>query len=289
MRTMSSLFQAAALGGLALLPAPVICAQSALVRSASSDVASGSLTDIPPAPKGQSTIFGGAIRDFDPVRDRFTLDVVGQRPMRVLVDPRTQVFRDGTKIRLSDLGPAEHASVETTLDGADVFALSIHILSQLPEGQYEGKVVSFDRSSGALSIRANSSRDPLQMFVGINTQFLRKGQRQFTSVGSGPADLQPGSLVSVTFQSRSAGHAEAKAITVLAVPGSSFVFEGNLVSIDLHSGLLIVVDPTDQKDYQILFNAALFPESRALHAGDRIRVRAAYNGTNFIANEMAAN
>lgn len=285
----SRLFTAAALSGAALVTVSAICAQSALVRSVSSSVASGSLTDLPPAPKGESTIFGGAIRDFDPVRDRFMLDVVGQRPMRVFFDERTRVFRDGTKVRLGDLRPVEHASVETTLDGADVFALSIHILSQTPKGEYEGKVLSYDRSSGALTLRANDSRDPVKLFVGTDTQFTRKGQRQFTAAGSGAADLEPGSLVSVTFQSSKPGQAAAKAITVLAVPGSSFVFEGSLLSIDLHSGLLIVVDPTDQKDYQILFNASLFPESHTLHPGDRIRVRAAYNGTSFIANELAAN
>jgi len=288
MSTMNRLFLAAALSGTALVPATAIFAQSSLVRSAESHVVSGGLADIPPAPKGQSTIFGGAIRDFDPVRDQFMLDVVGQRPMRVLFDERTQIFRDGAKVPLRDLGPEDHASVETTLDGADVFALSIHILSQAPEGQYEGKVLSFDRSRGVLTLQAGSWRDPLKVFVTSNTEFVRKGQHQFVAAGSGQTDLEPGSLISVAFQLRKPGQAMAKAITVLAVPGSSFVFEGNLVSIDLHSGLLILVDPTDQKNYQILFNAALFPESRSLHAGDRIRVRAAYNGSNFIANELAA-
>lgn len=289
MNATSKLFFAAALSSLALGPVPKVSAQSASVRSANSAVASGSLTDIPPVPKGQSTIFGGSIRDFDPVRDRFMLDVVGEHPMRVLFDERTQVFRDGTKVHLKDLGPEEHASVETTLDGADVFALSIHILSQVPQGEYQGKVLNFDRSTGALTIRASDSRDPLKVFVGMNTQFARKGQRQFISAGSGPADLEPGSLVSITFLSRSPGQAVAKEITVLAVPGSSFIFEGNLVSIDLHSGLLIMADPTDQKDYQISFNAVLFPESKTLHVGDKIRVRAAFNGTTFIANELSAN
>ncbi|HEX4032513.1 MAG TPA: hypothetical protein VHX20_19270 [Terracidiphilus sp.] len=289
MSAIDRFFLAAALSLFAFGPALRLHAQSALLPSVKSDGTPAGIAELPPAPQGQTTIFGGSIRNFDPVRDQFMLNVVGQHPMRVLFDERTHVFRDGTKMQLRDLGPEDHASVETTLDGSSVFAVSIHILSQAPEGQYQGSVSSFNPSTGALSIRASSSRDPLKIFVSTNTKFARRGQSQFTSAQSGPADLAPGSLVSVTFQSQKPGHAIANTITVLAIPGSSFYFSGKLVSIDVHSGLLVLTNSTDEKNYQIVFNATLFPESHTLHPGDRLRVRAAYNGTNFVANELAAN
>lgn len=58
--------------------------------------------------------------------------------MKILFDQRTQVFRDGVKIPLLDLKPADHASVQTTLDGEKLFAISIHILSQLHRGGTAG-------------------------------------------------------------------------------------------------------------------------------------------------------
>jgi hypothetical protein len=277
------------LGSMVFFPMPTTYAQSELRPSVNADRLSGAWADLPPAPRGKSTIFGGAIRNFDPVRDQFTLDVVGQRPMRILFDERTQIFRDGTKVPLRNLGPEDHASVETTLDGADVFAVSIHILSQAPEGQYEGKVISYEPQSGGLSIRASSSPDLFKVFVSTQTQFVRVGQRQFTSVQSGPSDLAPGSLVSIEFQSQKPGHAVASTITVLAVPGSTFSFSGNLVSFDLASGSLELMDPNDGKDYRILFTPSAFPASRSFHPGDRVRVTAEYNGNGFVARELAAN
>jgi hypothetical protein len=278
-----------ALWSMIFLHIPAIHAQSELRPAVAAESPSGALADLPAPPPGKSTIFGGAIRNFDPVRDQFTLDVVGQRPMHIVFDERTQIFRDGTKVPLRTFGPEDHASVETTLDGADVFALSVHILSHAPEGQYEGKIISYDPQSGGLSIRANSSRDLFKVFVSGQTQFARTGQRQFTSVQSGPSDLAPGSLVAIEFQSRNPGHAVASTITVLAVPGSTFSFSGNLVSFDLPSGSLELIDPNDEKDYRILFNPSAFPASRSLHTGDHIRVTAEYNGSGFVAKELAAN
>src|SRR5580658_2529655 len=112
---MAGFFLAIALGSLIVAQAPAAPPQSSFQPSAKPVVAPADLADIPPLPRGKTTIFGGAIQNFDPVRDQFTLNVVGQRPMHILFDERTQVFRDGTKIGLRDLGPEEHASVETTL------------------------------------------------------------------------------------------------------------------------------------------------------------------------------
>jgi hypothetical protein len=209
--------------------------------------------------------------------------------MKILFDERTRVFLNGSKIGLRELGPEEHASVETTLDGDKVFAVSIHILSQLAEGQYDGRVMSYNPSTGVLTIDASASRDPFRVLVSSNTQFARSGQRQFTSIASGPSDLAPGSLVSIKFHSRGPGQAVASTVTVLAVPGSLFSFSGNVSSVDLHSGLLVLVDPNDQRSYQILFNSALSSECRNLHPGDHILVTATYNGTGFMASTITSN
>lgn len=286
---MTRLFTLAALSGILVVNIPAVHSQSDLRPAVKADDSLESWAGLPAAPRGKTTIFGGAIREFDPVRDRFMLNAVGERPMRVLFDERTQVFRDGKKIALRNLGLADHASVETTLDGSNVFAVSIHILSEPPEGEYQGKVLSYDPGRGVLSIQASASPTPFKVHLSADTQFARFGQPLFRAGASGPSDLAQGSLVSVKFHPQREGQAVATSITVLAVPGSTFAFSGNLVSIDLHSGLLEMVDPTDQKSYQISFSSALFPESRNFHPGDRVRVSARYNGTGFVATDVAAN
>src|SRR5579863_8114039 len=83
---------------------------------------------LPAAPRGPSTILGGNITALDPVRDQLTLRLPREHPLTIFFDERTEVYRNGKRIRLNELGSARNASVETTLEGSHLFALSIHLL-----------------------------------------------------------------------------------------------------------------------------------------------------------------
>jgi len=129
------------IGGVSIAQKSVADAPSQVADSQSAlKTASGSieLPALPPVPRGESTIIGGEIQNIDLVRDELTLRVYGQRPMKILFDERTQVYLDGKKIPLHDLGSGDHASVQTVLDGTSVFALSIHMLSRLPRKRLQG-------------------------------------------------------------------------------------------------------------------------------------------------------
>lgn len=239
---------------------------------------------LPPLPGGKSTIFGGAIRNIDPVNDQFMLDIYGEHPMKILFDERTQVYRDGVKIPLHDLGTVKHASVQTTLDGTHIFAVSIHILSQLPQGDYRGRVIRYNSSTGQLQIDA-SPAPPLTVMVSRSASFVRKGQSAFAAQGSGPQDLRPGALVDVTFAAGQGPHAVATQVVVLAVPGVSFIFSGNLTALDTARGSLVLVDPRDQRSYQIVFSPYRI-NGRNLHVGQRVRVVASFNGSDYEASDI---
>src|ERR1700739_1568790 len=129
---------------------------------------------MPALPHGTSTILGGAIRDVDPVLDSFTLRIAGEKPMKIMFDERTQVFVDGKKIPLRDLRPSEHASIQTTLDGTSVFAISVHILSQAQQGDYRGEVLSYNPSTGDLELIGGQGGEPIQVKVSSDTKFSRK-------------------------------------------------------------------------------------------------------------------
>jgi hypothetical protein len=241
---------------------------------------------LPPPPRGKSTILGGEIRNIDPVRDELILKTYGVRPLKILFDERTQVYRDGVKIPLHDLKPADHASIQTLLDGTDVFALSIHILSQSPEGEYQGRVISFDPSTDQLMMSSVLFREPIKLLVPSSASVVRVGQPGFTATHPGTADLIRGALITARFQSDKQGRGVVSNISVLATPGADFVFIGNISSLDTHTGILSLVDPQDDKVYEVSFDSASIAGGKTLRMGDHIIVTAAFDGTNYRATAI---
>ena len=244
---------------------------------------------LPPLPTGKTTILGGEIRNFDPVRDQFSLRIYGQRPMKILFDERTQVYRDGVRIPVRDLGFEDHASVQTTLDGASVFAVSIHILAGSQEGECEGRVLKYDRNTGELTVASSMSPAPVKLLVQANASIERLGEPGFEASQSGLSDLVPGSLISVSFESAAAHRNVATQIKVLAVPGAAFVFSGNVTYLDMHTGIMVLVDPRDGKSYQIRFDSASLPMSESLRTQANVTVTAIYDGTRYEANAITMN
>lgn len=244
---------------------------------------------MPAAPQGKSTIMGGEIQSLDPMRDQFQLKAFGQKPMTVLFDERTQVFLDGKRIRLRDLPSDTVASVQTVLDRTNVFAISIHLLSRVAEGDYQGQVVSYNSDTRELTVSGATSRDAIKLIVPLNTPITRVGQSELSAAHQGSSDLVNGTLISLTFQSSKKGQGIASRIEILATPGSAFVFGGSLSSLDMHTGLLTVVDPRDERSYQIAFDPSKCPTSQTLHQGDNVRVAATFDGSHYVAYSIALN
>ena len=273
------------LGGLAL--AQTASGQRDPLAAKSAVRAEGAVAgspDVPPLPKGKSTIFGGQIRNVDQVRDQIVLLVYGEKPMKILYDERTQVFRDGNRIPLHDLAPTDHVSVQTTLDGTKIFAISVHILSNTPQGNYQGRILDYDPQTGILTL-TSASGPPFKVEVTKDTAVKRQGQAEFTATNRGQFDLVRGALVSLDFQSGGRGQGVAKDVTVLATPGASFVFSGNITSLNVPAGYMVVTDPRDDKTYQIFFDAH-DPAALNLKSGQHIRVSADYDGTRYVATNL---
>jgi hypothetical protein len=223
------------------------------------------------------------------VRDVLTLKAFGERPIRILFDERTQVYRDGKKIPLHDLHPADHASIQTILDGTDIFAISIHILSQSPEGEYRGRVLSYNPSTTELTVSALLSHQPLKLLVPPGAAVVREGQPAFVAGQQGLSDLVAGDLVSVTFEPNKTGQGVVSHISVLATPGSEFVFIGNIATLDTHTGVLVLADPRDDKTYEVHFSSASLQTSTKLHLGDHITVTANFDGGRYVAKAISSN
>jgi len=244
------------------------------------------LDTLPPRPPGKSTVIGGAILNIDPVRDQFTLKVFGgKKPMKILFDERTQVFRDGKRTPLRELRPDDHASVETVLDGTKVFALSVHVLSQLPEGERRGQVIDYNPGSRELTVSDIMGQGPLKLRVPEDATILHVGQAA-SSQGAGSSDLVKGTLVSVRFKADGKGQGVASQISILAKPGSAFVFTGNITFIDLRTKVLVLADPTNDSSYKISFDPNRLPIISDLHEGTQVIVTATFDGGSYVATEI---
>ena len=243
--------------------------------------------DLPPLPHGRSTVIGGTIASVDPISDRLTLKVFGGgAPMKILFDERTQVYRDGTKTSLQDLRANDRASVETMLDGTTVFARSIHMLSSAPQGEAQGQVVSYDAQTRELTLTESLSRESIKLHVPQGIPIRHQGQ-----AGTGDADpasaFVQGTLLSAKFAADNKGEGIASQIAVLAVPGSRSVIRGKLTFLDLSSNQLAVLDAGSNQSYRMSFDPALMPVARGLHEGGNVKVTAEFQGTRYIATEIA--
>lgn len=255
-------------------------------QPASGSEARGLGGDLMALPSGKSTVIGGMIASVDPVTDEMVLKVFGGKRMRVFFDERTQVYRDGAKTSLHDLHENEHASVETMLDGNTVFARSIHMLSQSPEGECQGQVVSYDPGSGTLTLTEVLSREAIRLHVPPNAPIVREGQGS-SGTQSRAARLTQGALVRASFQSDNKGQGVASKIAVLALPGDQLTFSGNVSFLDLRKNEFVVVDDGNNQDYKITFDPAAFPASHDLHEGTHVRVTAEFDGSHYVARDIS--
>jgi hypothetical protein len=67
------------------------------------------------------------------------------------------------------------------------------------------------------------------------------------------------------------------------------VFSGSITDLDTHNGTLSILDPRDDKSYQIHFSSSRLPVSRNLHTGDRITVTAVFDGIHYVAQAITPN
>jgi hypothetical protein len=163
------------------------------------------------------------------------------------------------------------------------------MLSQSPAGEAQGQVLSYNSGTGELAVDDALSHYPIKLLVPAGTPVVRQGQDAFSTATRGPSDLVKGTLISVEFKSDNKGQGIASHIAILATPGSAFVFSGNVTFLDLHSGQLALVDPRDNKSYQISFDSARLPMSKDLHEGEHVIVTANFDGAHYVASAITIN
>jgi len=237
------------------------------------------LPDLPPVPKANATLVGGIVERLDRIRDRVTVRVFGGGQETFLYDPRTQVYRAGKPVTIADLKEGERIYLDTILDGSTVFARTIRLSGARATGQSQGIVLTYRPDKGELTLRDVLSPEAVHARVNSATQFTQ-GDRQVAA-----SALVPGSLVSVSFNAEGGGKNTASEIAILAVPGTRYTFAGQVVHIDLRTGLLVLESSTDRKTYELYLDPSMAPDDN-LHPGSVVTVQANFEGSRYEAHSL---
>jgi len=57
----------------------------------------------------------------------------------------------------------------------------------------------------------------------------------------------------------------------------------------MHAGMLTLVDPRDEKGYEVSFSSSLLPASQNLHPGDHVVIDADFDGKRYVASAITIN
>ncbi|HZU22822.1 MAG TPA: DUF5666 domain-containing protein, partial [Terriglobales bacterium] len=237
--------------------------------------------DAPPLPKTNVTLIGGTVRSIDHVRDHMTVLPFGGKPLKITFDERTHIYRDGVETTFMGINKGDRVYVDTQLDPskADVFARNVHVVTQTNAADARGQVVAVRGSS--ITLQDQLSGQPVSFQLDSATKVQRK---------SGPgsaADLVPGALVTLQFATNQANRRILRQVNVIARPGDSFKFFGQVTHLDLSRGVLAVRNLADDQTYEIAFNPEATPEASSLRVGTQVVVNASFTGKGYRASDVS--
>jgi hypothetical protein len=236
--------------------------------------------DLPPVPHANATLVGGIVDRLDRVRDRVTVRVFGGGKVSVLFDPRTQVYRDGKAATVADLREGERIYLDTILDGSPVFARTIRLHAARATGDSQGVVLKYRADRGELTLRDALSPHPVQIRLTSTTRLKQDDHAVAASA------LVPGTLVAIDFSPEGEGHNTARAISILAIPGTRYTFAGQVVHIDLRTGLLVLTSSTDHKSHEVYLDPSVVPDEN-LHPGATVTMVTTFEGSRYVAHSLS--
>ena len=241
------------------------------------------LPDLPKLPPAKASLIGGTIGRLDRVRDQITVQVFGGGKMKISFDPRTRVYHDHAKASLADLREGDRVYIDTILDGSTVFARAIRLKTSAAAGESQGIVASYRADKGELQIRDALSPSTVKIRVTPQTQIV---------VGdhSGSAGrLAPGTMVAIKFGPRQNGDEVAREISVLASPGQTFTFVGQVTAIDLRLGLLALTSSVDHKTYEIYLDPSVSGVDDNLRPSADVTVLTRFQNNRYEARSVTVN
>jgi len=235
------------------------------------------LLDLPPLPHREVTLIGGTVISMDEVMNRMVVQPFGgKQKMRIRLDARTHVYRDGKQITEREVQQGQRIYLDTMLNGDKVFAKTIWIRTSVESGSSRGQIVEFNRQRKVLTVRDELSDQPVKLQVS-SSAIVRRGNQTVTQ-----NDLVEGALVDLSFGPQK----EVREITVLATPGSAFTFSGRVTYLDLSRKLIAIANRSDGKNYDVYVDAIASSILRRLREGLEVTISAVFDGTRYAARQI---
>jgi Domain of unknown function (DUF5666) len=267
-------------------PSSVTPTSTAPVTSENTDEAldpASLLPDLPALPRTKASLIGGTIQKVDRVRDQLTLQIFGGGKMKIFFDPRSNIVQGSNQASPADLRPGDRVYVDTILDGSTVFARDIRLATAaLSGGKSQGVVVSYRADKAELVVRDLLSPNPIKLRISSGTQIMQDGHITAAS------RLVPGTLVNVDFVSQKDVR-DARQVSILAIPGTSFTFGGVVTSLDLRVGLLVLTSSSDHKTYEIYLDPASITVDDRLRLGADVTAITNFDGSRYVAHNLTIN
>ena len=237
-----------------------------------------SLLEPPPMPSGKVSLLGGTVHSIDQIRNRMLVDIFGKGKMKVFFDERSHFYRNGVETTQLAVHKGDRVYVDTQLAQGRIFARNIQVQANTDAAAVSGQIVSFNSMTGALVIHDPLSAQPVSLKLTPASVVTVQGQSGSRN------DLLPQSLVTVHFAPQSGR--PVKEIEVLARKGAQFPFYGTLTHLDLRAGLLAVENKSDNKVYDIKFEATRIGVTDDLTPGAEVAVVATFDGNEYTAQTV---
>jgi hypothetical protein len=231
-------------------------------------------------PKKDMSLIGGTALKVDKIRNRVELQPFGGgKKIRLTFDDGSHIYRDGRETTVMGINKGDRVYADTMLIQGKVYARNLRVLTKSGPAESRGQVSSFNPRTGRIDLRDTFTGQTISFDVTKQTAMQRRGSP------ASPADLKPGTLLDVMF---APGHhgGTAEQISVLAVPGESFVFAGHVTDLDLSRGVLAMDNESDDKNYEVHFNPANLEDRQALRVGSEVTARATFDGRTYHAKKV---
>jgi len=226
---------------------------------------------------GKVGLVRGVLKQVDPIHDKLLIHAFGGRDLPIAFDPRTKFFSENSGKRLTNIPAGSVVSVDTVINGSKLFAIAVRASSS-NTAELKGQVVRYDAAKSQLTFRDPVSPESISLRITPSTTVVNRDQ---------PASLQvlsPGTLVRASW---SPARNEVKNIEILAERGGSFTFQGRIISVDLRSRALALLNDSDQSVRELSIGSLDAGSLRLLREGADISIQAEFDGDRYNVRTVA--
>jgi hypothetical protein len=239
------------------------------------------ILDPGPLPNSPMSLIGGTVKKVDAIRNRVMIQPFGGGPeAAVLFDDRSHIYRNGAATTVLGIHRGDRVYVDTMSLEHKVFARTIRVETATGPVEAHGQVVHFNPSNHEVQMRESLTSQVVSFSISERTALHKKNGVATT------ADFVPGTLIEAVFAPGRKGGI-ANDVNILAVPGSSYVFVGRITNVDVRRGLLAIENESDQRNYELRYNAALVPEHDRLRVGAKVATHASFDGKSYLVDSIS--